>query len=489
MKKNLFFIICICFTNSLFAQFDTTTAIYDFNALTNGNLGGQDNWVTTKWSTNIDIQVADTGYDATKALYFNQVGPGVGCDASKELDSISFPGITFSTESTYILSFDIKRNYWALSFGFAADLNNDGKVTKNDANEKALILTCSNQPGLGEILLLPNGTTMTYNAGINAWTTYEITLSQMNTVAGGLVGVRLKQLGTSAWTVVASNLNAGIDTTVASNQNPFLWNMLFMHYEGSLGKLDNIRITKITPSASVVALQSSDTIFCEKQCIDFTDLSTNNPTSWQWYFNGASPDTSTVQNPTNICYNNYGSFDVTLIACNTAGCDTLTLPGFINEYQSPIPTITQSNDTLFASAAVSFQWWSVSAGIIPGATNSFFIPTQAGNYYVIINDSIGCAGTSNVIAITGVKENGLSSSIKIYPKPSNGKFNIELLNIPTEKPTLTLRNVIGQKLQELKLINKTTEVNFDAEDGVYFLTITTDTKGSYTEKIILQRVK
>ncbi|MBK8845914.1 MAG: PKD domain-containing protein [Bacteroidetes bacterium] len=252
---------------------------------------------------------------------------------------------------------------------------------------------------------------------------------------------------------------------------------------------DSVNVLFDPCGAVVVNLASSDSIFCEKQCIDFTDLSTNNPTSWQWYFNGASPDTSTVQNPTNICYNNYGSFDVTLIACNTAGCDTLTLPGFINEYQSPIPSITQSNDTLFASPAFSYQWWNVGSGIVFGATNSFFVPIQAGAYYVIINDSNGCIGTSNVISITGVKENGLSSSIKIYPKPSNGKFYIELSDIPTEKQTLTLRNVIGQKLQELKLINKTTEVNFDAEDGVYFLTITTDTKGSYTEKIILQQEK
>ncbi|MEP7171154.1 MAG: T9SS type A sorting domain-containing protein, partial [Bacteroidota bacterium] len=188
--------------------------------------------------------------DGTKAIYFNQVGPNVGCDASKELDTTGFPGFSFTPDGTYILSFDIKRNYWALSVGFAADLNGDGKVTKNDANEKALIFTGCNQPGLGERLLLPNGTTFTYNVGTNTWTTYEITLSQMNTVAGGRVGVRLKQLGTSTWTVVASNLNAGIDTTVASKLNPLLWNMLYIHYEGSFGELDNIRITKITPSST-----------------------------------------------------------------------------------------------------------------------------------------------------------------------------------------------------------------------------------------------
>lgn len=257
MKKNLFLIICIFFANNVFAQFDTTIAIYDFNSLANGDLNGQDNWVTTKWSTNVDIQVADTGYDGTKAIYFNQVGPGVGCDASKELDTTGFPGFSFTTDGTYILSIDMKRPYWTLDIGFGADLNGDGKVTKTDANEQALIFRAGNS--FGEKIVLPNGTTFSYNAGTNAWWTYEITLSQINTVAGGLVGIRAKQLGTSNWIVIASNLNAGIDTTVASKQNPLLWNMLYMHHEGSFGELDNIRITKITPSSSTgISSQNSE---------------------------------------------------------------------------------------------------------------------------------------------------------------------------------------------------------------------------------------
>src|SRR4249920_2840442 len=64
------------------------------------------------------------------------------------------------------------------------------------------------------------------------------------------------------------------------------------------------------------ALAASDTQLCEKFCIDFTDQSTNNPASWQWTFEGASPSTSTQQNPTNICYDDPGVYDVTLIATN-----------------------------------------------------------------------------------------------------------------------------------------------------------------------------
>ena len=110
MKKYVLLLLIHCFiTLKMTAQFDTTTAVYDFNLLTNGNLNGQDGWTTTKWVTASDIQVADTGYDGTKAIYFNKVGSGVGCDASKAMDTISIPGFAFSTDGTYILTFDMKK--------------------------------------------------------------------------------------------------------------------------------------------------------------------------------------------------------------------------------------------------------------------------------------------------------------------------------------------------------------------------------------------
>ncbi|MBL0052496.1 MAG: PKD domain-containing protein [Bacteroidetes bacterium] len=128
---------------------------------------------------------------------------------------------------------------------------------------------------------------------------------------------------------------------------------------------------------------SSDSLFCEKQCIDFTDISQNNPTSWQWTFNGASPSTSTDQNPTNICYNNYGSFDVTLVACNQFGCDTITKNNFITSYITPLDSIWFTNDTLFALPAYSFQWYEVGAGLIANATQNYYVPLTLGNYYCI----------------------------------------------------------------------------------------------------------
>jgi PKD repeat protein len=63
--------------------------------------------------------------------------------------------------------------------------------------------------------------------------------------------------------------------------------------------------------------------------VNFTDLSTNTPTSWSWTFAGGTPGTSTVQNPAGIVYNTAGTYTVTLVATNSYGSDTETKTSYI----------------------------------------------------------------------------------------------------------------------------------------------------------------
>lgn len=222
------------------------------------------------------------------------------------------------------------------------------------------------------------------------------------------------------------------------NINPFILGCDTLTLTG----YEDIFVVKL---GDIMNFSSTDTTFCEKHCIDFFDLSSNNPTSWQWFFPGADSTSSILQNPTNICYNNYGSFDVTLIACGCAGCDTLVLPGFINVYQTLTPTITQSNDTLFSSAGVAYQWWSVDSGIITGANNSYYIPTQGGSYYVIVTDTNGCDGASNTIIITLVNEwSAVSGQLSTIPNPNEGNFTVSINDIVRKDFSLRIINAIGQ---------------------------------------------
>jgi len=213
-------------------------------------------------------------------------------------------------------------------------------------------------------------------------------------------------------------------------------------------------------------LQSSDTVFCSKQTIDFFDLSSNNPQTWMWYFPGAIPDTSTAQNPTGIYYANYGSFDVALKVCNTQGCDSMFLPGFINVLQlPPAPVITFSGDTLFSSAANSYQWYEVINPSLVLSTDSFYPTSQPGSYYVVTCDSSGCCIASNIFTITGVGEfRSTGPSCRIVPNPNNGRFKIIFENVRPGLTDICVYNSLGESIY-----NSASKIN----------------SGSYTEEIDL----
>jgi YVTN family beta-propeller protein len=74
--------------------------------------------------------------------------------------------------------------------------------------------------------------------------------------------------------------------------------------------------------ADVTVIQAGD-------YVEFTDLSDNDPTEWQWSFEGGTPDISTEQNPT-VQYEVPGTFDVTLTATNAYGSDTKTVEDYIS---------------------------------------------------------------------------------------------------------------------------------------------------------------
>lgn len=68
--------------------------------------------------------------------------------------------------------------------------------------------------------------------------------------------------------------------------------------------------------------------------VQFSDTSTNSPSSWTWSFGDGW--TSSVQNPVHT-YNNPGIYDVTLIAENWYGTDGITKTNYIVVYESEPP--------------------------------------------------------------------------------------------------------------------------------------------------------
>jgi outer membrane protein assembly factor BamB len=86
-------------------------------------------------------------------------------------------------------------------------------------------------------------------------------------------------------------------------------------------------IVSYKPSVSlqpVADFRVSATKVFAGQPVDFFDQSSYLPSSWQWYFPGSSTASSVLQNPAGIVYANPGVYDVSLIAQNSFGADTIT---------------------------------------------------------------------------------------------------------------------------------------------------------------------
>ncbi len=83
----------------------------------------------------------------------------------------------------------------------------------------------------------------------------------------------------------------------------------------------------VTVPAPVADFSGSPTSGAAPLTVNFTDQSTNSPTSWSWDFGDSG--TSTAQNPTHD-YTSAGDYTVGLTATNAGGSDTATKPNYIS---------------------------------------------------------------------------------------------------------------------------------------------------------------
>ncbi len=135
----------------------------------------------------------------------------------------------------------------------------------------------------------------------------------------------------------------------------------------------NSSTVSVAPTADFAA---SSTLINVGDTVNFTDLSSGSPNSWQWSFTGANTTSSTVANPSGIIYNTVGTYSVSLIASNFNGSNTLTKTNYITvvsatttivsaDFTSDTTTVTSGSTVQFydASSGTPTAWkWSFSGG-------------------------------------------------------------------------------------------------------------------------------
>ena len=96
---------------------------------------------------------------------------------------------------------------------------------------------------------------------------------------------------------------------------------------------------------------------CEGGTVSFTDDSYNaTPTSYSWIFNGGTPGTSSVANPT-ITYNTAGVYSVTHQPATTAGSGSETKPSIITVSSLTADYIGPIIDGFESTTQFNNDWW------------------------------------------------------------------------------------------------------------------------------------
>lgn len=187
---------------------------------------------------------------------------------------------------------------------------------------------------------------------------------------------------TSSFTRTSNGLTVSF-TNTSANATDFLWNF----GDGNTSILQNPVHTYTNSGTYTVTLQASNdcatanstqvitlslspvagftattpTEGCAPHTVSFLNTSQNNPTSFNWTFEGGTPSTSAEENPV-VVYENPGNFDVSLVASNSLGSDTLELFNYVTIFTTPVDSFNyQSNGLTYnfnglLSDADSYTW-------------------------------------------------------------------------------------------------------------------------------------
>jgi len=253
-------------------------------------------------------------------------------------------------------------------------------------------------------------------------------------------------------------------------------------------------IAEIKPErTSYVDFKADTNVICNGASVQFTDISTNSPTSWAWTFTGGTPATSTAQNPS-VTYSSTGVKNVMLIV---NGTDTMIKNNYILVVAAPVATVNVSGPTTFCaggsvniSASVtgtSWQWNN-------GDTTRTITVTTSGTYYAIVTNAVGCSVTSNsttvtVVICTDVAPIDASYSLSVNPNPAHNSIDVNFIPREITGVSVDIMNDIGQKVFE-KNIGRTSayKETIDVSTlprGIYFLNINTD-KEKATTKVVIE---
>ena len=242
---------------------------------------------------------------------------------------------------------------------------------------------------------------------------------------------------------------------------------------------------------------TSETSGCSPLEVEFTDIN-DNSTGWLWTFEGGTPATSTLANPT-VTYSEAGLFDVTLEAVNPDGTFTLSQDINVTTFSEPIAEIGQivlsGGQVIFSSNATDAQSYSWSFG--DGETSTDPNPThlyqEEGPFPVILTVTNPCGATTitDIVELVVTNTTELTENLaemKVFPNPSTSNFQVEIdYQGNYEKGRLLVYDLLGRQTEAVIFENEgLTSVGQNLSPGMYVILVEIDGVTIEWEKVVKQ---
>jgi PKD repeat protein len=191
--------------------------------------------------------------------------------------------------------------------------------------------------------------------------------------------------------------------------------------------------------------------------VDFTDNSTNLPTSWLWDFGDGN--TNTMQNPQHI-YASFGTYNVCLTATNSAGSNTVCQDVAVTV--APVAAftfVTQSAglvDFTDASNNNPTDWaWDFGDGNTSIDQNPQHTYSASGMYTVCLTVT-NSAGSNTIcetvnVVISSTEDLDKIVKVELFPNPVHETLNIRLENDQTKTLNFQLIDALGRRVREIQV--------------------------------------
>jgi PKD repeat protein len=239
--------------------------------------------------------------------------------------------------------------------------------------------------------------------------------------------------------------------------------------------------------------EADTTEITEGESINFSDLTINNPTNWEWIFEGGDPQTSSDTNPENIVYDVPGSYAVTLTAENFTGADTAIKENYItvNQGLAPLADFYADKTEIMLGDTVNFFdlssndpeiWlWTFEGGTPSGSgvqNPTGIVYNEEGAFDVSLRarNPFGSHTTLKegyiLVGNVSVKDINQARSMLVYPNPSSGKVTVRVGNKLAAGAVLTVLNTFGKTILSQGFNNDRIQLDLGNQpNGLYIIRI------------------